>query len=288
MTLKAVPFSERERAAFIERVFAEGKRLYRDLPWRGIDDAYQVLVSEVMLQQTQVSRVLKYWEPFCALFPTIDALAAADTALVLEQWQGLGYNRRALALKRAAEICSVEYAGQLPQTSEELRTLPGVGAASAAGVLVFAHNRPAVYIETNVRTAFIHEFFPEAERVTDKELFPLVKATCSPDEPRAWYYALLDYGWHLKQVTTNPSRKSAHYAKQSAFIGSRRQKRAELLRCVLHAPDGIEVGALYAKLNAFEAREKRGAVDRATFDSLIDDLLSEGFFYLQDDTLRCS
>lgn len=145
---------------FVERVWAEGASRYRELPWRNIDDAYGVLVSEVMLQQTQVSRVLKHWERFMALFPTIDALAAADTAFVLEQWQGLGYNRRALALKRAAEQCSERYAGALPRTREELVELPGIGQATAAGVISFAYNEPSVYIETNVRTVFIHELFP--------------------------------------------------------------------------------------------------------------------------------
>ncbi|MEG0324250.1 MAG: adenine glycosylase, partial [Raoultibacter sp.] len=177
---------------FIATVWEEGGLRYRDLPWRNIDDPYAVLVSEVMLQQTQVVRVLKHWERFLSLFPTLDALAAADTAFVLEQWQGLGYNRRALALKRTAEQCSESGQGKLPKTVDELMALPGIGQATAAGVVAFAYDKPSIYIETNVRTVFIHELFADAESVTDRELRPLVEATCSEDRPRAWYYALLD------------------------------------------------------------------------------------------------
>lgn len=266
-----------ELSSFVERIQAEGKRLYRELPWRNIDDPYQVLVSEIMLQQTQVKRVLGYWDSFLALFPTLDALAAAETSLVLEQWQGLGYNRRALSLQRAAQQCSREYRGNMPQTYEELLALPGVGPATAAGVCAFAYNRPSVYIETNVRAVFIHEFFPQVQEVKDSQIYPLVEATCPQTNPRAWYYALLDYGAHLKQHTVNPSRKSAHYSKQSAFEGSRRQKRAEILRCVLGDP-GIEENLLFEHLQAFEAKAGRRTPHREEFDSIIDDLVQEKFF----------
>ena len=235
------------RDEFVELVRREGARLHRDLPWRYIDDPYAVLVSEVMLQQTQVARVEKHWTRFLSLFPTIDSLAAAGTADVLAQWQGLGYNRRALALKRAAETCSAERGGLLPDTAEELETLPGIGPATAAGVMAFAYNRPSVYIETNVRTVFLHELFPDRDKVSDRELAPLVASTCPEDDARAWYYALLDYGAHLKTLVANPSRRSAHYARQSAFEGSRRQKRAELVRVVLAEP-GIGADELAERL----------------------------------------
>jgi len=273
--------SKEELLAFQARVWQEGRRLYRDLPWRNIDDPYRILVSEVMLQQTQVSRVLKHWERFCALFPTIDALAAADSAMVLEQWQGLGYNRRALALKRCAETCAHIHGGFVPKTQEALAALPGIGPATAAGVIVFAFHQPAVYIETNVRAVFIHEFFSQVDSVTDKELSVLVESTCSSDDPSGWYYALLDYGAYLKQLHTNPSRKSAHYAKQGVFVGSRRQKRAALLRMVLADP-GIEYQLLYDQLNESEAAAGRGEVEGGLFDSLVADMLKEGFFHEED------
>ncbi len=104
-----------------------------------------------MLQQTQVARVEKYWQRFMALFPTLDALASVETSLVLEMWQGFGYNRRALALKRTAEICSREFNGLLPESSEELLALPGIGKATAGGIMAFAYQKPSMYLETNVR-----------------------------------------------------------------------------------------------------------------------------------------
>lgn len=260
-------------------VWSQGRAQWRDLPWRNIDDAYAVLVSEVMLQQTQVKRVLEYWPRFLSLFPTLDALAAADTALVLEQWQGLGYNRRALALKRCAEICSDTYGGVLPIAYNDLITLPGIGKATAAGVRAFAYQQPDVYLETNVRTVFLHEFFADQEGVSDKDIEPLVALTCSEDDPRGWYYALLDYGAHLKQILPNPSRRSKHYTKQSKFEGSRRQKRAEVVRVVLAAEDeGVSFGDVAAELNAFEAKHKRSPIAHDLLESILADLVQEGFF----------
>lgn len=273
------------RAEFVEEVRAQGALHYRDLPWRNVDDAYAVLVSEIMLQQTQVARVAKYWERFLAAFPTLDALAAAEPAEVLELWQGLGYNRRALALKRAADVCAADFGGRLPETAEGLMALPGIGPATAAGVTAFARNRPAVYVETNVRAVFIHCLFPERDRVADREIVPLVADTCPPDDAREWYYALLDFGAHLKQAVANPSRRSAHHARQSAFAGSRRQKRAEVLRIVLGSP-GVTADVAHERLNEFEAAGGRGSVDRALFESIVDDLVAEGFFGREGETLR--
>ena len=266
------------REAFVALVRERGAELYRDLPWRNIDDAYGVLVSEVMLQQTQVARVERYWSRWMALFPTADALAAADTATVLETWQGLGYNRRALALKRACETCAAERGGKLPKTAEELVELPGIGPATAGGIVAFAYNEPSVYIETNVRSVFLHELFPACEGVSDKELVPYVADTCPQDDPRSWYYALLDYGAHLKTQVANPSRRSAHYTRQSAFSGSRREKRSFILKQVLAAPDGLPAGEVRALLDAHEAQAGRAQVEEALFESILAELVAEGFF----------
>ena len=273
------------REAFVALVRHQGENLYRDLPWRNIDDAYGVLVSEVMLQQTQVVRVQRYWQRWMSLFPTVDALAAADTATVLETWQGLGYNRRALALKRACEQCSAEFGGRLPQEAEELVRLPGIGPATAAGVIAFAYNRPSVYIETNVRSVFLHELFPDAQDVSDKQLAPYVADTCPDEGARSWYYALLDYGAHLKTQVGNPSRRSSHYARQSAFEGSRREKRSFILKCVLAAPDGISCAEVRRLLDAHEREAARDAVAPELFDSIVADLQAEGFFHLVGDLL---
>ena len=275
----------RSRSEFITLVNERGAALYRDLPWRNIDDPYGVLVSEVMLQQTQVARVERYWARWMGLFPTVDALAAADTAAVLDAWQGLGYNRRALALKRACEQCAAEHGGELPHSVDALVKLPGIGPATAAGVVAFAFDRRAVYIETNVRSVFLHELFPVEENVPDKQLQPYVADTCPERGARAWYYALLDYGADLKGRVSNPARRSRHYARQSAFGGSRREKRSFILKCVLAAPEGIAPSEIRRLLDAYEREAGREPVAIDVFESIIGDLAKEGFFRQEGDLL---
>ena len=193
-----------------------------ELPWRHTRDPYAVLVSEIMLQQTQVARVLAKYPRWLEEFPTFDSLAAAPLEPVLLAWQGLGYNRRALSLKRAAETVSAELGGVL-KPEFDLRVVPGIGAATAAGVAAFAFGLPAPYLETNVRAVYIHEFFPDREQVKDREIMPLLEQTLDREDPREWFYALLDYGYWLKRSLPNPSRRSAHHTSQSKFEGSRRQ-----------------------------------------------------------------
>ena len=214
----------------------------REMPWRGIDDAYGVLVSEVMLQQTQVARVTARWVEWMTVFPTVDALAIAPLAVVLERWQGLGYNRRAVALKRCAEQVAERFGGVLPADPAVLATLPGIGPATAAAVVDYAYEAPAPFIETNVRAALIHCFFADADDVPDRDLRPIAEAVWDCEDPRGWGYAITDYGAHLKRILPNPSRRSRHHVRQSPFEGSRRQKRARLLRAVLARP-GSDAGA---------------------------------------------
>lgn len=278
---EAAGVSDEAIAAFVGRVREEGARLYRDLPWRNTRDPYAIWISEVMLQQTQVARVLTRWERFMKRFPSVDALSAAAVADVVDEWQGMGYNRRALALKRAADICSAEYGGALPTGVEALRALPGIGDATAAGITAFSADVPCVYIETNVRAVFIHEFFPEAERVTDKELRPLVERACPDEDVRGWYYALLDVGAHLKKTHANPSRKAAAYTRQSAFEGSRRQKRAWVLREVMARP-GLSTAEIHRSLNAAELAAGRDRVSGEELDSILAALSKEGFFSFAD------
>lgn len=268
--------------AFVSKVLERGDELYRDLPWRNTSDPYEILVSEVMLQQTQVSRVERFWKRFVDTFPTLDALSAASTGEVLELWQGLGYNRRALALKRTADECSLCYAGSLPDSYDELIKLPGVGPATAAGVMAFAYQVPGVYLETNVRAVFLHEFFPDAVSVSDKELLPFVRAAALSGEaaaiPRRWNYSLLDYGAYLKATLANPTRRSSTYARQSSFEGSRRQKRSFILQQVLASPEGIEQGEIHGLLNEKERLSGRMEVDVDEFEGIVDALVAEGFF----------
>lgn len=236
----------------VKTVVATIPALYRDFPWRRTEDPYAVMVSEVMLQQTQVVRVLRYFERWMSLFPTVDALASASRSDVLEAWQGLGYNRRCLALYACAQEVSVQHDGELPRTYDALIALPGIGPATAAGVLAFAFDEPASYLETNVRTVVLHEIWPEREGVSDREVMAVVDAAAAyvaahgaelgaligrPTlDARAWNYALLDYGFNLKKLFPNPSRRSKTHTRQSTYEGSRRQKRAALLRALLAEP----------------------------------------------------
>lgn len=275
--------------AFRMRVLERGRELYRDLPWRRTRDPYAVWVSEVMLQQTQVTRVDGRWQRWLERFPSVDALACAAPADVLEEWQGMGYNRRALALLSAARSVS-EQGGGLPSDVCSLVALPGVGPATAAGIRAFAFDLPAVYLETNVRTVLLHELYPEADGVPDRELVPILERTCPQtaddpaDDPRTWYYALLDYGAWLKRTVPNPSRRSATHAHQSRFEGSHRQKRAELVRILLGHRGGASVATLAEELSRLEENAGRLRVDVSHVEEILDELASEGFCHQEGDT----
>ena len=203
------------------------------MPWRETRDPYRILVSEIMLQQTQVDRVRAKYETFLATFPDLAGLAAAPLEQVLAAWQGLGYNRRAVALHRAARILAAEHRGLLPDDTAALVALPGIGAATAASIRAFAFDAPVVFIETNIRRVFIHEFFPGREAVADGELVPLVAAALDTRSPREWYYALMDYGAALARRVPNPNRRSRAYVRQSRFEGSDRQVRGAILRALV-------------------------------------------------------
>lgn len=203
----------------------------RSLPWRLTKTPYKILVSEVMLQQTQASRVLEKYSEFLKSFPNIAALANASLGDVLRVWQGMGYNRRARYLHEIARKIMSEYKGCAPKTEGELRVLPGVGHYTANAVLTFAHNEPRVFIETNIRRVFIYHFFKNKREVSDKEILPLVEATLDTKNPREWYYALMDYGAHLpKIVRKNPNKQSKHYTRQGTFKGSLRELRGKIIR----------------------------------------------------------
>ena len=275
--------------AFRERVYLAGRELYRDLPWRRTRDPYAIWVSEAMLQQTQVSRVDGRWQSWLNRFPSVDALAAATSADVLAEWQGLGYNRRALALWRAAQEICERHAGVMPQDEAALKALPGIGPATAAGIRAFAFDLPGVYLETNVRAVFLHELFPGAEDVPDSALRPLVAEACpddsltiagadAPCSPRTWYYALLDYGAHLKRTWPNPSRRSRENVRQSRFEGSHRQKRAVLVRLLLAAGvEGVSAVDAALELTEFEAKAGRAAISEVAAFGILEELAAEGF-----------
>lgn len=221
---------------FQKKIWRYYKKYRRSFPWRNTKNPYNILVSEIMLQQTQAHRVIPKYQEFLSSFPTLKSLARAPFKRVLQLWKGLGYNRRALYLKKTTEIILKEYKGVFPREKEKLLKLPGVGEATAGDIRAFAWNLPAVVIETNIRSVFIHFFFKNKNKVSDKEIIPLIQETLPQGRSREWYYALMDYGAYLKE-TENPSVKSMHYKKQSTFKGSNRELRSSLLQFIIeHTP----------------------------------------------------
>lgn len=234
--------SSMEIREFQEMVWQQYRVAGRALPWRlpeanGSFEAYKILVSEIMLQQTQASRVIPKYQEFLKRFPTVQALAAASLAEVLAAWSGLGYNRRAKYLHEAAQALAIK---PQPWQLEDLVACKGIGHNTAAAVVVYAYNQPLVFIETNIRTVFIHHFFQDKSDITDKELLPFVQQALDVEHAREWYWALMDYGVHLKATVGNASRASKHYAKQSVFAGSKRQIRGQVLRLLKAQPSTFE------------------------------------------------
>ncbi len=238
----------------------------RDLVWRKTTDPYRILVSEIMLQQTQVERVSMKFPAFIARFPDFGSLADAPLPEVLLAWQGLGYNRRALSLQKCACRVVEEYGGALPPDPEVLVTFPGIGRATAASICAFAFNMPVVFIETNIRRVFIHYFFDDSETVDDSEILPWVKKTLYRKDPRTWYNALMDLGTDLKTTVGNPNRRSRHYTKQAVFEGSDRKIRGSIIR-VLLAEKRLTQKAIIQQLTEEEDRVIR----------ILKDLEDEGF-----------
>jgi A/G-specific adenine glycosylase len=220
------------------RTFQAGVYTYyeqngRDLPWRKTKNPYNIFVSEIMLQQTQVERVIEKYERFISIFPDFPTLADASLKDILLAWQGLGYNRRALMLKQAARTIMAEYKGEIPSRVEDLVKLSGLGRTTASSILAFAFNQPVVFIETNIRRVYIHHFFEGQENINDRDIIPLVEATLDTSNPAVWYHALMDYGAMLKKKVTNPNRRSVHYKRQPPFENSDRQIRGAILRILL-------------------------------------------------------
>jgi len=229
--------TDAEIAAFRKRVLAFYRQHGRhDMLWRHTDDPYRILVSEIMLQQTQVGRVTEKYPEFLAAFPDFAALARAPQSAVVAAWQGMGYNRRAIALKRCAEKVVGEYGGTLPRDPDVLATFPGIGPATASSICAFAFNLPVIFIETNIRRVFIHSFFPDEENVSDRELLPFVEHALDREHPREWYWALMDYGTALKKTVPNPNRRSTAYVKQAPFAGSDRRIRGKILKILVNSP----------------------------------------------------
>lgn len=202
----------------------------RSFPWRETQDPYNILVSEIMLQQTQTERVVPRYIQWLERFPTIDDLATASFDTVLSSWVGLGYNRRAKYLHETSKIIQNQYKSVFPVDSKELQKLPGLGHYTANAVSTFAFNQPNIFIETNIRAVYIFFFFSHCEKVKDQQILEQIAESIDSQNPRHWYYALMDYGADLKRKIQNPNRQAASYSKQSKFTGSARQARGSVLR----------------------------------------------------------
>lgn len=248
----------------IKDYYKENGRVF---PWRNTTNPYHIMASEIMLQQTQTFRVEPKYNAFIQEFPSFEALAQAPFAHVLLFWKGLGYNRRALALHNNAKRIVQEFKGVMPNDPAILETFDAIGYATACSITAFAFNRPTVFIETNIRSVFIHFFFKDQEKVHDKEIFPLVQESVDTENPREWYYALMDYGVLLKKQNKKINERSTHYTRQSPFEGSDRQVRGKILDCLLRCGPCtldelyVELGIDYGRLQII--------IDTLTKDKLI-------------------
>jgi A/G-specific adenine glycosylase len=243
----------------------------RNLPWRNTRDPYKILVSEVMLQQTQVTRVIPKYEEFLMAFPTLEKLANAPDKKLLKIWRGLGYWKRALNLKKSAQIIiarttssqtsSRRAAGMVPLKAdsgprvqnpksrrdfearsfgiwspEQLQTLPGIGPYTARALSCFAFGNTEAFLDTNIRRVYLHFFFPKRKSVSDKEIIKIAQRAIWKKNPGEWHYALFDYGaTALKDKKIN--KRSKHYTKQSKFEGSFRFFRTKVMRFLLGQQD---------------------------------------------------
>lgn len=252
---------------FQEIIWEKGRELFREMPWRTDTRPYYVMVSEIMLQQTQVDRVIPKFEAFIERFPAIEDLASASLGDVLQMWSGLGYNRRAKFLHEAAIKVVNEYKGVFPDTNEGLVSLPGVGVNTAGAILAYSFNAPSLYIETNVRTVYFYHFFSDHEDVTDAELKIVVESTIDEEHPREWYWAIMDYGSYLKRQGIGQNNKSKHYKKQSPLKGSVREVRGQILKLLTTSDyDEQELRAELAADERFEpallSLEKEGLIEK--------------------------
>jgi len=243
----------------------------RNFPFRQNITPYNVLISEIMLQQTQTGRVTEKFLNFKEEFPNFLALSKAPLEDVLKAWQGLGYNRRAIALKKIADIIINDYQGTLPDSIEILKTFPQIGHNTASSVAAFAFNKPSVFIETNIRRVYIYFFFHSKNNIPDKVIIPIVEKTLDKTNPRNWYYALMDYGVMLKKLYPDLNKKSAHYRKQAPFKGSNRQIRGELLKLLLRAK----------LLKKFEIENKFKNINSDKLKAILIQLEKEGFIKIE-------
>ncbi len=222
-----------------------------------------------MLQQTQVERVIKFYERFLKQFPTAKNLAKAPLGSVLKAWQGLGYNRRAKMLHESAKML-VRARFNLAQ---DLEKCPGVGPYTAQAVAAFAYNRDVIFVETNIRTAITHHFFSKnsttiyGNKVTDEEITTILTRLLPKGRAREWYAALMDYGSYLKRSGIRLNGQHVAYVKQKTFKGSAREARGAILRRL--AKESCQGVTLTSLLGKGRRAQMRGALKTLLAEGLI-------------------
>jgi len=250
----------------------------RDFVWRSDITEYKIFISEVMLQQTQTSRVVFKFQQWIEKFPDFASVAQATQYEILSTWQGLGYNRRGLNLAKAARMILQDFHGKLPKNLDDLQKFPGIGPNTAGSISAFAFNFPVIFIETNIRTVFLYEFFQDKEVVHDKEILKLVQETLDQKNPRDWYYALMDYGVYLKKELKINNKKSKQYTRQSKFHGSRRQVRGAIIR-ILSKTKKLSQDDLFFLI------EQEFSQNQHSVESILQELLEETLIFQKDNII---
>lgn len=233
--------TKRQFIQAITRWYSYNKNSF-NFPWRETHNPYRILVSEIMLQQTQIARVMPKYEEWLKEFPTLSSLAKAPFPKILQVWQGMGYNRRARYLKDTSKIVVEKYKGQIPRDPKVLETLPGIGHYTARAVCCFAYGKCEPFLETNIRRVLIHFFrnHSQFKEITDQDLLYILARVGPKTKKRDWYYALMDYGRGvLGKMSDNPNRRAKHYRTQSKFIGSRRYVRAKIVSYLVSKRNGV-------------------------------------------------
>ena len=221
--------NEKEIKEFQTKILEWYKVNKRDFPWRKTTDPYLILVSEIMLQQTQAIRVVAYYEKFIKRFPTINELAIAKNPEVLKIWSGLGFNNRAIRLKEIAKTIVTDFRGNFPQQQDDLIELKGIGSYTAAAIMAFAFNKKAAVIDTNIRRVLIHELHLN-QNISPKRISEIALSVIPKGKSRIWHNALMDYG---ALAASAKQTKIKSKSKQSPFKGSEREVRGKILKLLL-------------------------------------------------------
>ncbi len=263
----------------------------RDLPWRRTRDPYWILVSEVMLQQTQAERVIPYYERFLARFPTIESLARASVAEVISLWGGLGYNRRAVYLWRAAREVIERYGGRIPKDRRELQRLPGVGRYTAGAVVCFAFREPVAFWDTNIARVLTRIFLGPEARPSCRELEKLAESVLPRDRAYEWNQALMELGARVclarrprcgdcpvRELCRSVGTTGEHRRRSERFTGSRRYYRGRIVAVLRRRWGGMRLEELGRAL-----REDYTPAHREWLEQLVGDLAREGLVEVAED-----